>query len=148
HFGATWKGVEQHLVPELLKHSTNLALRHYVAVEFVGSVGEVLIEQLQPLCSREPVPHVHIDARRTSFDGCTLFGDPRSDAVHVEIDVYTVGNCLVVPVLHDEVLLEEANSPARGRGGEADEKCIEVQEHLTPQLIDGAVTLVHDDEVE
>ena len=55
---------------------------------------------------------------------------------------------LVVAVLHDEVLIEEADGLAGGRGGEADEEGIEVEQHLAPQLVDGAVAFVHDDEVE
>ena len=36
----------------------------------------------------------------------------------------------------------------RGRGGEADEEGIEVFEHLPPEIVDGAVAFVGDDEVE
>ena len=76
------------------------------------------------------------------------FGDPRADAVDVEVHVHAVGDGLVVAVLHDQVLVEEADGLAGGRGGEADQERIEVQQHLRPQLVDGAVALVHDDEVE
>ena len=51
-------------------------------------------------------------------------------------------------VLHDEVLVEEAEGLLGGRGGEADEGGVEVFQHLAPEVVDGAVALVGDDEVE
>ncbi len=51
-------------------------------------------------------------------------------------------------VFHDEVLLEEAEGLLGRRGGEADERGVEVFEHLPPEVVDGAVALVGDDEVE
>ena len=51
-------------------------------------------------------------------------------------------------VLHDEVLVEEADRLAGGCGGEADEEGVEVEQHLAPELVDRAVALIHDDEVE
>ena len=51
-------------------------------------------------------------------------------------------------VLHDQVLVEEAHGLARGSRGEADQEGVEVEQHLAPQVVDGAVALVHDDEVE
>ena len=67
---------------------------------------------------------------------------------YVEVDVDAVGDGLVVAVLHDEVLVEEADGLAGRRGGEADEEGVEVEQHLAPQFVDGAVALVDDDEVE
>ena len=51
-------------------------------------------------------------------------------------------------VLHDEVLVEEAEGLLGGRGGEADQEGVEVFEHLAPEVVDRAVALVDDDEVE
>ena len=53
-----------------------------------------------------------------------------------------------IGVLHDEVLVEEAEGLLGRRGGEADERGVEVFQHLTPEVVDGAVALVGDDEVE
>jgi len=52
-----------------------------------------------------------------------------------------------VPVFHHEVLIEKANGLFAGGGGEADEVGVEVFEHLAPEIIDGTVALVGDDEV-
>ena len=51
-------------------------------------------------------------------------------------------------VFHHEVLIEEAEGLLAGRGGEADEVGVEVFEHLAPEVVDGAVALVGDDDVE
>ena len=71
-----------------------------------------------------------------------------SDAVDIVVDVHAVGDGLLVAVLHHEVLVEEADGLLGGRGGEADEVGVEVFEHLAPEVVDGAVAFVGDDEVE
>ncbi len=71
-----------------------------------------------------------------------------ADAVDVVVDVHAVGHGLLVGVFHDQVLVEEAEGLLGGRGGEADEVGVEVFQHLRPEVVDGAVALVGDDEVE
>lgn len=51
-------------------------------------------------------------------------------------------------VIHDEVLLEKAEGLLGGRGSQADQECIEIFENLTPKIVDGAVALVGDYEIE
>ena len=135
----------------MMKRSLALALgltTLNIAVEFVGGVGEILAEFLQALGAGELVALVHINAGRVRDNGRAALGDAGADAVHVEVHVDAVGDGLVVAVLHDEVLIKEADGLPGGRGGEADEEGIEVKNHLRPQLVDGAVALIHDDEVE
>ena len=74
--------------------------------------------------------------------------DGGADAVHVVVDVDAVGHGLLVRVFHDEVLIEEAEGLLVGRGGEADEVGIEVFQHLRPEVVDGPVAFVGDDDVE
>ena len=59
-----------------------------------------------------------------------------------------VGHGLLVRVFHDQVLVEEAEGLLVGRGGEADEMGIEVFQHLRPEVVDGPVAFVGDDDVE
>ena len=87
-------------------------------------------------------------SRVAGGDRGPLLCDLGADAVDVEVHVHAIGHGLVVAVLHDEVLVEEADGLAGGRGGEADQESVEVEQHLAPQVVDGAVALVHDDEVE
>ena len=75
-------------------------------------------------------------------------GDRGADAVDVVVDVDAVGHGLLVGVFHDQVLVEEAEGLLGGRGGEADEVGVEVFEHLPPEVVDGAVAFVGDDDVE
>ena len=148
HLVAVREGLRQHPVSELPQHRADLALRDHVAVELVGGVGEILVEQLQPFSACQPVAHVYVEAGLIGGDGGALLGDGRLDAVHVEVDVHPVDHRLVVSVLHDEVLVEEADGAAGGGGGQADEEGVEVEEHPAPEVIDGTVALVDDDEVE
>src|ERR1700730_9518399 len=104
--------------PALRPH-TNLALGDDITVKFVCGVGEVLIESFEPLGAGEFVALVHIDASRVGNDGRAALSDARADAVNVEVHVDSVGDSFVVAVLHDEVLIEEADGLAGGRGSEA-----------------------------
>ena len=70
------------------------------------------------------------------------------DAVDVVADVDAIGDGLDMGILGDEVLVEEAEGGLAGGGGEADEEGIEVVEDLTPEVVDGTVAFVDDDEVE
>jgi len=70
------------------------------------------------------------------------------DAVDVAPDIHAIGHGLFMVVFHDEVLLEEAEGLLGRRGGKADERGVEVFQHLPPEVIDGAMTFVGDDEVE
>ena len=70
------------------------------------------------------------------------------DPVHVEVDVHAVGDGLLVAVLHDQVLVEEAERLLGRRRREADQEGVEVLEHLPPEAVDGAVALVDEDHVE
>ena len=51
-------------------------------------------------------------------------------------------------VLRDHVLLEEAEGLHGGGRGQPYEEGVEVVEHLPPEVVDGAVALVGDDDVE
>ena len=88
---------------------------------------------------------VHVEAL---LDLAALLGDLRLDAIDVVADVDAIGDGALVVVFHHEVLIEEADGLLRGRGGEADEEGVEVFEHLPPEVVDRAVALVGDDEVE
>ena len=123
----------------------NLVFRHHVAVKLVGGVGQVLVQPLPADPPGQPVPPVDVVAglhRRPLF--CNLRANPKG----VEVDVHPVGNRLLVGVLHDQVLLEEAEGLLGRCCGQSNQEAVEVFKHLPPQVVDGAVTLVGDDHVE
>ena len=82
------------------------------------------------------------------LDGDAFLGDFGFDPIDVVADVHAIGDGLDVGVFGDEVLVEEAEGGLAGSGGEADEEGVEVFEDLPPQVVDGAVAFVDDDEVE
>ncbi len=70
------------------------------------------------------------------------------DAIDLVAYVDAISDGALVGVFGDQVLVEEAQGVFRGRGGQADEEGVEVLEHLAPEVVDRAVALVGDDEVE
>jgi hypothetical protein len=83
-----------------------------------------------------------------ALHGCAGFRQFRADAIDVVTHVYLVQHGLFVRVGGDEVLIEETERVRRRRGGEADVKGIEVIEDAFPEVVDGAVTFIDDDDVE
>ena len=77
-----------------------------------------------------------------------MLGNLGANVVGIGVDIDSVGHRLLVVVFHHQVLLEEAEGLLGGGRGQADEEGVEVFQHLPPQVVDGAVTLVGDDEVE
>ncbi len=77
-----------------------------------------------------------------------LLGDLGADAVNVVADIDAIGDGALVRIFADEVLIKEADGLFAGRGGEADEEGVEVFEDLAPEVVDGAMAFVGDDEVE
>ncbi len=71
-----------------------------------------------------------------------------ADPIDVVIDVDAIGDGAFVAVLLDEVLLEEAEGLHVRSGGKADEIGIKIFEDLAPEVVDGAVAFVGDDEIE
>ena len=115
------------------------------AVEFVRLVSEVFIELLPADLAGEAVAFIDI---KTFLDTTARGSDFRVYLVNVIGDVHVVGDGVLVAVFHDEVLIKEADRLFRRRGGKADEIGIEVFEHLAPEIVDGAVAFIGDDEVE
>jgi hypothetical protein len=82
------------------------------------------------------------------LDCDAFFGDFGFDPVDVVADVHAIGDGLDVRVFGDEVPVEESERGLAGSGGESDEEGVEVFDDLLPQVVDGAVAFVDDDEVE
>ena len=70
-----------------------------------------------------------------------------TDTVDVVIDVNSIGYGLLMRVLHHQVLVKEPEGLLAGCGGEADEVGVEVLEHLRPEIVDGAVTFIGNDDI-
>src|SRR5205814_3451664 len=96
-------------------------------------------------CAGEAVAFMDIE---TFLDAAAALRDLGVYLVYVIGDVHVVGDGVLVPVFHDEVLIKEADGLLRGCGGEADEIGVEVFEYLAPKIVDGAMAFVGDDEVE
>ena len=115
------------------------------AVEVGGRVIEIVGEDFLPGFARGLAAVVDEEALVHLAAG---LGDPGFDAIDVVTDVHTIGDGALVVVFGDAVLVEVGDGLRRGRGREADERGVEVFEHLPPEVVDGAMALVGDDEIE
>ena len=77
-----------------------------------------------------------------------MLGDAGVDQVNLVADIDAVGDGFFMAVVADDVLPEEAVGAVVGRGGEADQRRIEVVEHLLPEVVDAAMAFVDEDEIE
>ncbi len=145
HLGAAGKDFGEELVPEGADDGADLVRGDHVAVELVGDRSQVFVQLLPAHGAGRPVALVHVVA---GIDLGAAFGDLGLDAVDVVVDVDAVGDGLLVAVFHHQVLIEEAEGLLVGRGGKADEVGVEVFQHLAPEVVDGAVAFVGDDDVE
>ena len=145
HVVASRKDLREELVAKGLQHRADLVLGDHVAVELVGIVLKVVVELLPALLARLAVALVDVEA---GVDLGALRGDLGLDAIDVVVDVDAVGDRPLVVVLHHQVLIEKAEGLLRRRRGEADQMGVEVFQHLAPEIVDRAVALVGDDDVE
>ncbi len=145
HFAAAGEDFAEQFIPEGVYDGADLVRGDHVAVELAGVVSEVVVEFFPAGLAGVAFLLFHEVA---GFDLAARLGDGGLDAVDVVVDVDTVGHGHFVVVFHHQVLVEEAEGLLAGRGGEADEVGVEVFQHLRPQVVDGAVGFVGDDDVE
>jgi hypothetical protein len=145
HVGAASKDFCEEFFFESAKDGTDLIGGDHFAVEPPRVVGEIIVKLLPADFASLAVALVHPVA---CFHRGAMLGNVGFDAIDVETYVDLVSHGLLVVVLADEILIKEAERLFRRGGGEADQKGIEVFEDLTPEVVDGAVALVHDNDVE
>ena len=147
NLGAAREDLGEEPLLERADHEPDLVFGDHVPVELVGGVGQVVVEFGVALGAGAAVP-MGDEPARLALQGRPLLGDPGPDAVDVEADVHAIGHGLLVAVFHHEVAVEEADGLGGRRGGQPDQEGVEVVEHLPPEVVDGAVALIDDDEVE
>lgn len=128
-----------------LDDGANLVGGQDAAVELLGEPFFLAIEHFEAFLFGEAV--ADLDGG-TGFDGVALFGELGFDAVDVVAHIDLVDHGVFVGVFGDEVLIKKADGLFGGCGGEANEEGIKVFEHLAPEVVDGAVAFVNDDDIE
>ena len=132
-------------VAEGADHGADLIRVHDRAVELLGAVEVVVVLEQPSLPARQEIALLDLPAGGDPAAALRPFG---VDDVDFVADVDAVGDGLLVGILADDVLPEEAVGAVVGGGGEADERGVEVLQHLPPHVVDRAVALVDEDEVE
>ena len=145
HPGPAREDLGQYFIAIGPDHGAYLVRRNNCPVELVRIVGQVLVEPLPPHGPGLAVALVHVKAR---LDLSASLGDRGLDAVDVVVHVHAIGNRLLMAVLHHEILMEEPEGLLVRRGSQADDRGVEVFEHLAPEVVDGAVAFVGHDDVE
>ena len=122
----------------------DLAGVHHVPVELRRSIVEILIHLLPTLGAGQPVAVFDLLLEDVRAVFCYVGFDEK----HVLAHVYAVNDGLLARVLADDVLVEEGKGALVRRGCQPDDKGVKVFENLAPDVVYGAVALVHDDAVE
>ena len=126
-------------------HLADLAGVDHGAVQFFAVVGGVVFGFGPALFAGSAVAVVHPFFRvQLRAPG----GDFGVDLIHVIADVDAIGDGLLVGVFGDDVLVEKAEGALIGGGREADERGVEVIQHLLPEVVNAAMTFVDDNEIE
>ena len=128
-----------------LDDGANLVGGQDAAVELSGEPFFFLVEHFEAFLFGEAVADFDGGA---GFDFVALLGELGFDAVDVVAHIDLVDHGVFVGVFGDEVLPKKADGLFGGCGGEANEEGIEVFEHLAPEVVDGAVAFVDDDDIE
>ena len=82
------------------------------------------------------------------LDFAAGLGDLGFDDVNLVAHVDAVGHGFFVAVVADDIFSEKAVGAVIGGGSQANQAGVEVIEHLLPQVVDGAVAFVDEDEIE
>ena len=82
------------------------------------------------------------------FNLAAFFGDFGFNAVHVIAHVHAIGDGSFVVVFGHAVLLKIGDGLRGRRCCQSSEEAVEVFEHLPPQVVNGSMTFIGDDEVE
>ena len=143
--GAAGKEIGEEFFPEGGDDLADLVGDDDGAVELGFLEGFLLVLDGPAFLAGEAIALLVVEA---GIELGALLGDAGLDAVDVVADVHAIGDGLDVGILGDEILVEEAEGGLAGGGGEADEEGVEVFEHLLPEIVDGAVAFIDDDEVE
>ena len=145
HFGAAGENFGEEPFLEGADDGADLVRRHHVLVQLPGGIVEVLVKLLPADFARLAVALIH---PKPGDDGRAIFADHGADAINVEAHVDPIGHGLLVVVLRNQILVEEAQGLQGRRGGEADEERIKIFQHLPPEVVDRAVALIHHNEIE
>ena len=145
NLGSTREDLAEEPVPEGVHNEPDLVRRHHVAVELIRRIREVVFHLGQGHFARAAVAPGDV---APGLYGTSLFGDLRLDPVDLVTDVDPVRDRLGVRVVLDDVVVEEADRLRARRGSQPDQERVEVLNDLTPDVVDGPVALVDNDEVE
>ena len=107
HLATARKDIREEPVSERANDEPDLVPGDDLPVEIIRVVGDILVRPFPSDRSGLTVPNAD-HGLGTGLNGRALLGDVRADAVDLEVDVYAIGDRLLVAILHDEILVEKA----------------------------------------
>ena len=130
---------------EFFDHRTDLTWIDDVLVEFRFRILYFLIRLFPAFFPRETVTDidVHLCGNDRAF-----FAHFRFDDVLFETHIHAIGHGLFVCVFAHHILVEETVGAVIGRCGQSNKECVEILQHLPPQIVNTTVAFVNDDDIE
>jgi len=143
HLGPSRKELRQ-AVAVGCNHRPDLAGAGHPPVQFRRVVGKILVQLLPTLAAGAFILHPHPPAL---LNGAALLGNPGANAVHLAIHIHPISHRPLAGIFHHQVLIEKAKGLLAGGGGQPDQVGIEIFQHLPPEVVNGAVAFIGDDEI-
>ena len=125
-------------------HVSDLTGIDHVPIQIGAAVGHFLVELLPPFFAGQTVPFIH-PLPGSQF--AALPGNLCFYQVGVKPDIDPVGYCLFMPVFADHVFIKEPEGPLVRGGGQPDVEGVKIIQDLLPEVVDGAVALINNDEI-
>ena len=132
-------------VPEGADDRTDLVGNDDLVIELLRRVDLVLILDLPAALTGHAFPFLD---KLLGNDFRTIFRDLGLDGVNFVPNIHAIRNSFLVTVVADDVVVEIAVSSVVRSGSEAYLESIEVIEDLLPEIVNRAVALIDDEEVE
>lgn len=107
HLGATREEGGEEAIAVGMDDGANMIGSHHFTVQLIGSIANLLIHLFPAFGPRQPVAPIHIVI---PLDGAAPFGNRRANAVDLLIPINAIRHRPLMPVLHDQILMEEAKS--------------------------------------
>ena len=133
----------EQVFPEGTDHGADLAGIDHIPIHVGSGIIEILVHLLPALRTSQAVPVFNL----LFHDVSAVFRDVGLDQEDILTHVYAVNDGLLTGILADNILIKKRKGAFVRRGCQTDDECIEILQHLIPDIVNGPVALVDYDAV-
>ena len=145
--GAFWKQLGKDAVLIGLQHGPDLVRVHDGFIQFLGGVFQIGIQGFVAHFARTLVTDRHLESGIVGLDLAALLCHTGTNPINLVADVDAIGDGTLVRVFGNQVLIEKTQRVLGRRRGQADDRRVEIFQHLPPKAIDRPMTFIGDDEI-